>query len=211
MVVRGITKFLFIPLTIIPLTKFPMAVETNKLRSTREILDATVAALKVIALPQGQPAFDRVEHFDLPDYLDAMQRLAMNQERTALVIWIDEETETQRSVVLITSKQTQAIRIFISERNLAAPIKALIGDPENYLPGVLGLKDLVKPALVGQILASDPETGKELIYLTHVRSDSMILSAEDKEKFPNRQILIMDFEAHGEWMQVGVESNESIA
>lgn len=187
-----------------------MSAETNKLRSTKEILDAIVTALRALNLEQGQPAFDRVEIFDLPDYLNAMQRLALNQERTALVIWTGDEFETNRETIVLTTRRISNFDIFVSERNLANPVAATTGDPEKYLPGVMGLRDLVIPALTGQILASDAEAGKELIYLAPAGVERAILSSEDKQKFPARQILILNFTAAGEWLQVGVEANEAI-
>lgn len=188
-----------------------MSVETNKLRSTREILDAIVAALTALNLEQGQPAFDRVEHFDLTDYEDAMRRLAMNQERTALVIWTGDEFENVRQTVMLTTRRITSIDVFVSERNLVKPVAALTGDPENYLPGVLGLRDLVIPALTGAILESNADNGNELIYLLPTGVERGIISADDKKKFPARQILILSFQAVGEWLQVGVESNPTFA
>lgn len=189
-----------------------MSVETNRLRSTREILEAIKTALATLNLEQGQAAFDRVEIFDLSDYLDAMTRLAMNQERTALVIWTGDEFETNRETVMLTVRRSCAIDIFITERRLDAPVKALTGDPETYQPGVLGLRDLVLPALTGQILASDAEADPpaELIYLVPQSIERGIINAEDKKKFPGRQVLILNLLAVGEWLQVGVEGNESI-
>lgn len=187
-----------------------MSVETNKLRSTREILDAVIVKLDGLKLQQGQPAFDRVEMFDLSDYLDAMQRLAMNQERTALVLWTGDDFESNRGTIILKVRRTSNIEVFITERNLAAPVKALTGDPENYLPGVLGLRDLVLPALTGELLPSKAETGAELIYLVPESVARGIISAEDKAKFPARQIIIINWQALGEFMMVGVEANEGM-
>lgn len=188
-----------------------MSVETNKLRSTREIVEAVKTALEALETAAGQRAFDRVEIFDLSDYEDALRRLALNQERAALVVWTGDEFDNDRQSIVLTTRRTALLDVFIADRRLDAPVKALVGDAENNLPGVLGLRDLVIPALTGQVLASDAETGAELIYLVPQSTERVIVNADDKRKFPGRQVLIINFQAVGEWLQVGVESSEVFA
>lgn len=190
-----------------------MSVETNRLRSTRELLEAIVARLKALELEQGQPAFHRVEMFDLSDYEDAMTRLAMNQERTALIVWTDDEYEEERETVMLTLRRNALLDIFVSERRLDKPIEALTGGPEVYLPGVLGLRDLVVAAVTGEILEASPDSDppRELIYGVPQNVARGIINSDDKKKFPARQILIIRLKCVGEWMQVGVGPNEAFA
>jgi hypothetical protein len=185
-----------------------MSVETSKLRSTKAILDAVIAVLSAVQLADATPAFERVESFDLTDWQHALGKLALNQQRAAVVIWSGEDYEVNREVSVLTVRRTQTIDVILTDRRLDKPVSALTGDEAS--PGVVGLKDLVLPNLIGVLLDSD-EDGNEAVYLTPASIERGMLSVEDKEASPGRQVLIINLQAVGEWLQVGVRSNESIA
>lgn len=179
---------------------------TQKLRDTKAIIDALQERLRTITLSDGEtaPAFEKVEVFDLADWQDALRRLAINQQRSAIVIWSGEDWEHSRETAVLTSKRSQQFEIMISERRLDKPVAALTGDDRS--PGVVGLKDKVVKALTGVLLEGDGDT-TETIYTTVQNVQRGLLSMEDKNKEPGRQVLILSTQAQGEWLQTVVDSN----
>jgi hypothetical protein len=179
---------------------------TIRLRATKDIIEAVVARLRddvVLDDEEGTPAFEKVEVFDLADWEDALRRLALNQQRSAVVIWAGEDWEHNREITVVTSKRSQQFELMISERRLDAPVAALTGDDRS--PGVVGLKDLVVKALTGVLLTGD--ANNETVYLTVTNVQRGVLSVDDKKKEPGRQVLILSCQAEGEWLQTIVNSN----
>jgi phage gp37-like protein len=179
---------------------------TTRLRDTKDIIDALVQRLQDLTLSDEEtaPAFEKVEVFDLADWEDALRRLALNQQRSAIVIWAGEDWEHNRETVVLTSKRSQSFEIMISERRLDKPVAALTGDDRS--PGVVGLKDRVVKKLTGVLLAGDG-TSSETIYTTVQNVQRGVLSMEDKKKEPGRQLLILSTQAQGEWLQTAVDAN----
>lgn len=184
-----------------------MNANTNRLRATKDIIDALQERLRDVTLgaPENLPAFEKVELFDLADWEDALRRLALNQQRSAVVIWAGEDWEHQREMVTLTSRRTQSFEVMVSERRLDSHQAALTGDDRS--PGVVGLKDRVVAALTGVLLAGDDE--QETVYLTITSVQRGVLSVEDKKKEPGRQVLVLSVQAEGEWLQTAVGANET--
>lgn len=179
---------------------------SNKLRSTKAILDALIAKLQAIRLDdQGDAlAFERVEMFDLSDFQDAMRRLAIAEQRMALIIWSGDTYETEREITTITTKRTCSVDVFVTVKRLDAPVAALVGDAED--PGTLGLRDKVIAATFGVILDGDDD--HEAIYSTPQSVERGILNADDKKANPGRQILILNLQLAGEYVQTAVGASQ---
>jgi hypothetical protein len=180
---------------------------TNKLRSTKAILDALIAKLAAVRLDdQGDAlAFERVELFDLSDYQDAMRRLALSEQRLALVIWSGDGYENERQLTVLQTRRTLSVDIFVSVRRLDDPVAAMTGDDTE--PGTLALRDKVIAAVYGVILEGDDD--QEAIYAVPQSVERGILNADDKKENPGRQILILNLQLAGEYLETAVGSNPS--
>lgn len=179
-----------------------MTAATASLRNTSDILAALLDRLREITLSEFEdaPAFEKVDLFDLADWEDALRRLAMNQQRSAVLIWAGEDWQHNRETTVLSSKRTQDFELLISERRLDAPVAALTGD--DLSPGVVGLKDLVVAALLGVLLEAEAEL--EGVYITVQNVQRAVLSVDDKKKDAGRQVLILSLQAEGDWFTTAV-------
>lgn len=172
----------------------------NKLRPTKDALDALVEALRgLVWTPENeapQPAFSRVELFDDLDLDEAFKRLFLSESRIALVIYSIDEFETQRADRQLTIHRKQEIFVVFTDRKIGKRIDALLGTATN--PGLLVLRDLVLPAIVG-LLVPQPAG----IVCTPVRG-SIFQVADTKTKLPGRLAYMLEIALQGGWLKADV-------
>lgn len=175
---------------------------SNKFRPTKAILAALVAKLQAVKLDDAGDAllFERVELFDLSDYQDAMRRLAITQNRIALVIWSGDDYATEKQETVSLTQRTLNVDVFVTVKRLDNAVAALTGDDHD--PGVLDLRDKVIGACYGVVL--DGSDTEEAIYATPQSVERGILNADDKKENPGRQILILNLQLAGEWIVTAV-------
>src|SRR4051812_6913316 len=115
-------------------------------KSTLDVLNALKAKLEALTwTPAGgvaEPAFKKVELFDITELDTAMSELFIFKDRVCLVVLDSEnyENDTLTSTKLL-SKQTRSVALVIADRNFGKRQRALIGSDGS--PGVLVLKDLI--------------------------------------------------------------------
>lgn len=170
---------------------------TAQLRPTIEVLNAVVAALTPLKwTPVGGPEqnlFAAVEIFDEPDMVKALQRLILNQDRVALVIFAGERWEKAVSGRVLVSQRQQSILVLICDRVIGDERGAMCGTATH--PGTLGIKDRVYAAVSGPLLPNplginvSPEDG-EPVFIQDIRT-----------KLPGRAIYSQSFTAHGGWLE----------
>lgn len=167
------------------------------MRTTVQTVDAVVAALQAATWTSPdevtQPAFDRVDRFDISSKERAFQVLLTSEARVALVIYTGEEWdehETSGSATLVLSR-SQNILVLVSDRHLAKRDVAAFGNTTT--PGALGLKDVVVQELAGRLI-DHPYA----VNIRPIRATVEIIqgSAED-DTFPNRVFCSIECLAEG--------------
>lgn len=158
--------------------------------SDLELLQAVEARLTPLQwTPAGGPAqsaFQRVGRYPERDFHGAFQDLATTADRAALVILDREEFETSTSGRQVKSVLSRSFLVLFSDRNWAGNVR-LAMEGSATTPGVLALKALITPAVVGHLSGQtwiEPEHGE----LTDVRAS---------DKAPGRLVWAASFRARG--------------
>jgi hypothetical protein len=112
---------------------------------TLTVLNALKTAITAIEwTPEGgeaEPAFQKVELFDVDDLKTALKELLVFKDRACFII-IDEERCTSEVIGMkMQSRQSRTIALIITDRDYGKRAEALTGDATR--PGVLALKDLI--------------------------------------------------------------------
>lgn len=185
-----------------------MSVEFNLTRSTAAVLDAIQAALTALQLA-NTPAFQKVVQFEIDDFEQALRDLVITEDRVAMVVWTGEAYELERGISILTVKRMPTFEVIFADFALSSPLAAKHGDESQ--PGVLGLLDVVLPALTGVILDESTADAEDAVYLVPAGLERLIITREDQEKLPGRQVLVLSLTGSGQSLQVGVRSAEAYA
>ena len=171
----------------------------NHLRATKDALDAIVTTLRALQWdPAGAPppeaAFNRVELFDDLDLGEAFKRLLITQSRIALVIYSDEPFQTEKNGRQLIVHRQHKLWIVFTDRVVGKRMDALLGSATN--PGLLVLRDLVVPAIVGLTLS-----GAQKIYCTPLDGSLLRVEGTDKTS-PGRLAYLLEVQLDGGYLIV---------
>jgi len=168
---------------------------TAQRRSATEIAQALVSALAPLQwAPAGrppEPAFERIELFDMAALPRALGELLATEDRIAVVVPGQERFSARIEAphrLVITRVLPAAI--LIADRVLGDRQAALYGSDAN--PGAVGLLELALPAVVGQLL---PNPGG--VVCQPVTAAIFDLAAGDPEASPGRAVIELDIECSG--------------
>jgi hypothetical protein len=124
---------------------------SNTAKSTKEVL--TTLKTKLLAVPwtpgPGGALLQHVEIFDMTDLALALNQLLMLKgHRVCLIVHDSEDFENQTTGNELHCYQTRHVLLVVSDRHWTKAQTALLGDGTTT-PGVLTIKDLVLPAVIG--------------------------------------------------------------
>lgn len=165
-----------------------------------ELLRDRVAALQW--RPEGgidEPAFERVELYDLVDLEQALAELRIFKGRVCVIVagtesWVNEGGPTK-----LLSRWRREVALLIADRDFGQRRRALVGSDGS--PGVLGLKELVLDGVVGELGA-----GSERVVVQPVMGLVVALAGEKREVLSGRQCFELDLEILGGLRQVRLGS-----
>ena len=175
----------------------PTQATVNHLRATKDALDAIVTKLKALQWdPAGadppENAFQRVELFDDLDLVEAFKRLLITESRIALVIFSDEPFTTEKNGRQLIIHRQHKLWIVFTDRVVGKRMDALLGGAGN--PGLLVLRDLILPSIVGLTLSTPQK-----IYCTPI--DGALLRVEDVDrKSPGRLAYSLEVQLDGGYL-----------
>lgn len=139
--------------------------------------------------PLNSSAFGQVKIFDLSDLVEAFKWLLITDQRICVIVptnidWHEESSHTKAIV-----RRSFSVALLISDRVLGDRTAALLGN--NNTPGAMGLKDLVLPAVTGQLIAnpSGVTSRPTREYVVHVK--------DNNKKLPNRVTMCLEVECRG--------------
>lgn len=171
-----------------PLTTQPTI---NHLRATKDALDALVGKLEALQW-HSQNAFARVELFDDLDLAEAFKRLILVESRIALVIYSDEPFVIERNGRQLIVHRQHKLWIVFTDRVVGKRLEALLGGSDN--PGLLVLRDLVLPTVVGVIVDTPQKVSCTPI-------DGSLLRVEDTDrKSPGRLAYVLEVQLDGGYL-----------
>lgn len=144
--------------------------------------------------PINSPAFGSVKIFDADDLVEAFRWLYVTQQRSCLIVpgagrW---ETETKGTKLIV--RRQQPVSLLISDRVLGDRTAALLGNGQT--PGAMGLKDLVLPAVTGQLLPNPSG-------VISVPTREYVMGVKKKD-LPNRIAMCVELDCIGGWMDAFV-------
>jgi hypothetical protein len=123
---------------------------------TLTVLDVLKTKLEALRwTPEGgvaEPAFERVELFDLQELAKAIEELRVFKARACFVVLDIERFENELAGNKLLVRQRRAVALLITDRNYGSRQRALEGTGTS--PGVLALKDLVLSGEPGDPAAS---------------------------------------------------------
>lgn len=161
---------------------------SNALPSTTAILQALHARCAALTW-QGQPAFDRVELFDLVELEQLMGRLVLNQSRFCVFIYAGEDFTTERRGIDLHVRRKLDVACLIGDRVLKDRVEAFLGNATT--PGAYELNRLVVGAITGNLL-DNPQGA----FCVPVHSESLVIQS-DAGKMPGRAAIELDLEIIG--------------
>lgn len=172
------------------------------------VLKARLEALQWTPPGEGaepEPAFERVELFDMSDLEAALRELLVFKGRCCFIILDSERFDNSTEGQKLLSRQVRTVVLMIADRNYAKRQKAMVGDSST--PGVLVLKDLV---LNGEANAPEKsvlglmKSGAENLGVVAVPvSGSFVgLRDEGRDNLPGRLAWSIDLELRGGWFEV---------
>lgn len=161
------------------------------MRTTTEIMDALVAKLQAVQWTPGsgpaEPAFQEVKRFDSTELVAAFTELLVTRQRVALVVYMgDRFGDAGSGPDQVCARRTTEVSLILSDRVVGKRQDAIYGTATN--PGALPLKDLVRAAVAGRLLA---EPGAVLCAPVNAE----ILTVENlKERQPGRAACLLELE-----------------
>jgi hypothetical protein len=121
---------------------------------TQIVLNALRAHLEALRFPgdavvlPGEPVFERVALYDIPNLNQGLQDLLIFEGRVCLVVPMPEEFEDSQQGQVLKTTYTQEFALIVCDQDYGAGTRAAyFGDGDN--PGVLAIKHLVARSLVG--------------------------------------------------------------
>ncbi len=165
------------------------------MRTTTDIVTALIAALQALTwTPTGgspEPAFGRVARFDSTDLEAAFAELLLSEQRVALVIYLGDRYEPDiRGTVAV--RRVVDLAVLVSDRRIGKRQEAVYGTATN--PGVLGLKDLVYPAVTGRLIPNPDGVDLE-------PTSAELIELQDRQtktrNQPGRAVAVIEIVARG--------------
>lgn len=153
---------------------------SNTIKSTKSVLETLKSKVAAVQwTPSGGGAavalFGKVEIYDLTDLAVAINDLLAFKDRICLVVLDSEDYENIKQGQELHCLQTRRVVLLMADRHWTKAQTALLGDGTKT-PGVLEMKDLVLPAVIGLLqdgVMCEPGTGE----LSAVQA----VSAEEKK------------------------------
>jgi len=161
---------------------------TNALQSTAAILRSLAAKCAAVQW-QGQPAFDRVEIFDVVDLRQMIARLALNQPRFCALIYAGDDFTAERRGLQLQVRSRHEVACLIGDRVIGDPVEAYMGS--DTTPGAYELARLVAGAVTGEVLPHP-----DGCYCVPLRAEALVIEAEGA-KLPGRSVMELDLEITG--------------
>jgi hypothetical protein len=149
----------------------------------------------------SEAAFQKVELHDSSDLRLALMELVIFEDRVCIIA-LDEDlfNKERKGSNLICHGTTQVI-LMIADRRFGEREKALVGDTTS--PGVLGLKDLVIPAVFGPLSTTG---ALQAIYCAPANGVEMTLEAENREDLAGRLAYVLSLTVYGGEMHTSLNN-----
>ena len=139
---------------------------SNTIKSTKGVLETLKSKVSAVqwtpSVGPVQALFGKVEIYDLTDLAIAINDLLAFKDRICLVVLDSEDYENVRSGQELHCLQTRRVVLLMADRHWTKAQTALLGDGTKT-PGVLDMKDLVLPAVIGLLqdgVMCEPGTGE---------------------------------------------------
>lgn len=170
---------------------------TPHFNSGNAILTALKTAVEAVQLPGdlsgGGNALQSVKIFDSENLADAFQYLLITEQRVCVIVPLNaswsEETKNTKLIV----RRIFPVALLISDRVFGNRQTALLGDDST--PGALALKDLVLPAITGQLIPNPAGV------ICAPQQESVLTVSDTEKKLPNRITVLIEAVCRGGWIE----------
>ncbi len=178
-----------------------MTPATPHFSTTAAILAALQEAVGAVQLPDAfappGPAFGSVQMFDSENLVEAFQYLLITEQRVCVIVPLDANWEAESKQQRLVTRRTLPVALLISDRVIGNRQTALIGDAKT--PGAMGLKDLVVPAVTGQLIANPNGVISLPVH------ESVMAIKDTAKKLPNRITIVLELNCRGGWLEAPLD------
>jgi hypothetical protein len=144
--------------------------------------------------PVNSPAFGSVKIFDADDLVEAFKWLTITPQRVCVIVPLAEQFQEESINIKMIVRRIFPVALMISDRVMGDRTAALLGNGQT--PGAMGLKDLVLPAVTGQLVPNPSG-------VVCVPKRAYVMSVKKKD-LPNRIAYCVELECRGGRMDANV-------